>query len=88
VEIDDKPATDFGSFPRDAAFDLFVTLNTSASPPTATIGLAGPGASGSTTYTIAFPSAAQQFDAITLWMGYPWTGYFQATDLTVTRDTP
>jgi hypothetical protein len=88
VEIDDKPATDFGLFPRDTPFDLFVTLNTSASPPTATIGITGGGASGSTTYTITSPNAAHQFDAVTLWMGYNWTGYFQATDVTVTHDTP
>lgn len=88
VEIDDQPATDFGAFPRDAPFDLFVTLNTSASPPTATIGLVGAGASGSTTNTVLYPNAAQQFDSFTLWMGTPWTGSFQATALTVTRDTP
>jgi hypothetical protein len=29
----------------------------------------------------------QQFGAIRIWMGWPWTGYFDADDLIVTHVT-
>jgi len=63
-------------------------LNTAASPPTAHISLFGTGTSGSVDYTITAPAQfAQQFGAIRVWMGWPWTGYFDATDLIVTHQT-
>ena len=63
-------------------------MNTAASPPTAHIALFGTGTSGSTDYTIMAPvQFVQQFGAIRIWMGYPWTGYFGATDLLVTHAT-
>lgn len=86
VRINDLRATEFGSFPRDQAFDVAVTLNTTASPPTAHIALIGPGASGSVDYTITAPAFfAQQFGAVRVWMGYPWTGHFDSADLLVTH---
>jgi hypothetical protein len=88
VRIDDNNAIQFGTFPRDQPFDVAVSLNTAVSPPTAHIGLLGTGASGSMDYTIAAPvQFVQQFGAIRIWMGYPWTGYFDATDLLVTHVT-
>lgn len=88
VRLDDNDATKFGTFPRNQPFDVIVTLNTAASPATAHIALIGTGASGSTDYTILSPfqPLAQQFDGVTVWMGYPWTGYFDATDLLVTHN--
>jgi len=88
VRIDDNDNTKFGGFPRDQPFDVAVSLNTAASPPTAHISLFGTGTSGSVDYTITAPAQfAQQFGAIRVWMGWPWTGYFDATDLIVTHNT-
>jgi len=90
VRIDDNPTTDFGSFTRDKPFDVFVTIDTSASPPTAHVGLAGAGSSGSADYTLPPSSVnlAQQFDKVEVWMGYPWIGNFLSTDISVRRDLP
>jgi len=88
VRINDNDATKFGSFQRDQPFDVAVTLNTSASPPTAHIGLIGAGASGSTDYTITAPQAfVRQFGEVRVWMGFPWTGHFDSADLLVTHPT-
>jgi hypothetical protein len=87
VRIDDNDATKFGAFPRDQSFDVTVSLDTAASPPTAHIALIGTGASGAADYTIQAPvQFVQQFGAIRAWMGWPWTGYFDATDLLVTHN--
>jgi hypothetical protein len=86
VRIDDNDATKFGSFPRDTSFVLSVNLDTTVSPPTAHIGLTGGGASGEADYVLpsgGAASLAQQFGAIRLWMGYPWIGSFDATDVLV-----
>ncbi len=89
VRINDSDATKFGSFVRDQPFVVAVTLNTSASPPTAHIALGGAGASGSTDFTITAPASfVHQFGAVRVWMGYPWTGHFDSTDLLVTHPTP
>ncbi len=86
VRINDVRASEFGSFPRDTPFDVAVTLNTTASPPTAHIALIGSGASGSADSTITAPAFfAQQFGAVRVWMGYPWTGHFNSADLLVTH---
>lgn len=88
VRINDNDGTKFGTFPRDQPFDVTVTLNTAASPPTAHIALLGAGTSGSMDYAITDPvQFVQQFGAIRVWMGYPWTGYFDSTDLLVTHTT-
>jgi hypothetical protein len=88
VRIDDNDATKFGTFPRDQPFDLTVSLNTAASPPTAHIALAGTGTSGSADYTITAPiQFVQQFGAIRIWMGFPWTGHFDTQGVLVTRAT-
>ena len=51
IRIDDNEATTFGSFPRDQAFIVQVTLNINASS-TAHIVLSGAGASGQSDYNI------------------------------------
>ena len=86
VRIDDNDGTKFGSFPRDQPFIVQVTLNINASP-TAHIVLSGAGASGQADYSIlsALRPLARQFGAIRIWMGFPWTGRFQATNLVVKR---
>jgi len=89
VRIDDKDDTKFGSFPRDQPFIVQVTLNISASAATARIVLSGAGASGQADYNIipALRPMARQFGAIRIWMGFPWTGAFDATNIVVTRRT-
>ena len=89
VRLDDNDSTKFGLFPRDQVFLVTVTLNTSASPPTAHIVLSGAGASGQVDYAILppFRLQAQQFGAIRVWMGFPWIGTFDATSIVVTRST-
>lgn len=87
VRIDDNESTKFGSFPRDQAFIVQVTLNINASLPTAHIVLSGANASGEVDYTIlpAFRTMARQFGAIRIWMGFPWSGSFDATQIVVTH---
>jgi len=89
VRIDDKPETVFGTFPRDQPFIVEVTLDINPSSPTAHIVLSGAGASGQADYTIipALRPMALQFGAVRVWMGFPWTGRFDATDIVVTRKT-
>jgi hypothetical protein len=89
VRIDDDPNTIFGTFPRDQVFVVQVTLNINPSAPTAHIVLSGAGASGEKDYTIipALRPKALQFGAVRLWMGFPWTGLFDATQIVVTYQT-
>jgi hypothetical protein len=86
LRIDDRSETSFGTFPHDQPFIVQVTLNINAAP-TAHIVLAGAGASGQADYTIQGPfiTAARQFGAVRLWMGTPWTGPFDATNIVVTK---
>jgi hypothetical protein len=90
VRIDDNPATDFGTFARNASFDVFVTLNTALTPPTADISIVGGGASGTAHYVLPATSTnlAQQFDQIEAYVGYPWTGLFYTDAINVRRDLP
>jgi len=89
VRLDDNDATKFGLFPRNQAFIVQVTLNINATAPTAHIVLSGADASGETDYTILSPfrTMAHQFGAVRLWMGFPWTGSFDATTIVVTHKT-
>jgi hypothetical protein len=86
VRIDDNNATTFGIFPRDQVFILQVTLKINPTP-TARILLSGAGASGEREYTIlpVYAWRARQYGAIRLWIGYPWSGYFEATSIVVKR---
>jgi hypothetical protein len=89
VRLDDNDSIKFGSFPRDQAFIVQVTLNINTTAPTAQIVLSGAGATGSHNYSIlrAFIGLAQQFGAVRLWMGFPWTGSFDASTIVVTHQT-
>lgn len=88
VRIDDNDATKFGSFTRGQAFMLQVSLNINATAPTAHIVLGGAGGTGVADYTILTPfrGMARQFGAVRLWMGFPWTGSFDATTIVVTHN--
>jgi hypothetical protein len=89
VRINDNDASKFGMFPRDQVFLVMVAINTEVSPPPARITLAGAGASGQADHVITGPlqTLAQQFGGFRVWMGFPWTGSFSATELVVTRRT-
>jgi hypothetical protein len=90
VRIDDNPATDFGTFARNAPFDVFVTLNTAVSPPTADISLVGGAASGTAHYVLpaSANNLAQDFNQVEDFIGYPWTGLFYTDAITIRRDQP
>jgi hypothetical protein len=89
IRIDDKDDTKFGTFPRNQPFIVQVTLNINASSATTHILLSGAGASGEADYSIipALHSMAREFGAVRLWMGFPHTGTFDATNIVVTRKT-
>ena len=91
VRIDDKENSKFGQFPHNQAFIVQVTLDINPAAPTAHLVLSGAGATGEATYAITtavFVSWAQQFGAVKLWMGSPWTGEFDATQVVVTYKKP
>jgi hypothetical protein len=85
IRIDDGPVV-FGTFPHNQPFIVQVTLNINATP-TAHIVLGGAGAAGQQDYTIQaqFIPRARQFGAVRLWMGFPWSGPFDATNIVVTK---
>jgi hypothetical protein len=86
IRFDDDPAVTFGHFPHDQFFTLSVPIEVTASSAVAHVTLFGTSTSGGTfDYPIKHPSFARQYGAIRLWMGVPWTGSFDATDLVVTR---
>jgi hypothetical protein len=87
VRIDDKDETRFGSFQRDQPIIVQVTLNISATSVTARIVLSGAAASGQRDYDIipALRPLARQFGAVRLWMGFPSTGTFHATNIVVKK---
>lgn len=87
VRVDDDDTTTFGQFPRNQVFLVQVTLNINATSPNAHIILSGAGASGEADRTVIPPlrPQAQQFGAVRIWMGFPHTGAFQATNIVVQR---
>jgi hypothetical protein len=91
LRIDDNANTIFGHFPRNQVFTVQVTLNINSTAPTAHIVLSGAGASGEANYAISTPvfiSRSQQFGAVKIWMGFPWTGSFDATQIVVSYKAP
>jgi hypothetical protein len=88
VRIDDDDGSKFGSFPRNQPFVVQVTLVITPASTTAHVVLSGAGASGTADRTVPAPlhsSMARQFGAIRLWMGFPHTGHFDATNIVVRR---
>ena len=51
--------------------------------------LSGAAASGVFDYPTqsVFQQASQQFGDVRVWMGFPWSGFFDATQLVVTHRT-
>jgi len=88
VRIDDNGSQVFGTFPRDQFFTLSVTLDITATSTVAHIGLLGTGTSGTMDYTVTTPpSFALQFGGVKFWMGFPWMGSFDVTDILVTQNS-
>ncbi len=86
VRFDDDPGVTFGTFPHDRFFTLSVGMDITSTTAVAHVTLFGTGTSGGTfDYNIKQPNFARQYGAIRLWMGFPWTGSFDMTDLVVTR---
>lgn len=75
------------TFPRDRPFTLSVNLQIGGSSPTGNISLVGAGglASGSQSVTLTPASLANQFGEVKFYMGFPWNGSFDTTDILVTR---
>lgn len=88
LRLDDDASTSFGHFPHDSVFIVSVGLDINSNQPKVTIGLAGAGTEGTKDYNIlpAFKNVAMQFGATRLWIGFPWTGSFDVTDIVVTHD--
>jgi hypothetical protein len=88
VRFDDDPSVTFGTFPHDQFFTLSVGMDVTSTTAVAHVTLFGTGTSGGTfDYNIKQPNFARQYGAIKLWMGFPWTGSFDMTDVLVTRKT-
>jgi hypothetical protein len=90
VRLDDNPQAVFGTFPNDQPFTLSVKLDVYAGCTVAHMKLFGTGASGSYDYILpqAFQPLSRQIGALKVWMGFPWSGTFDTTDLLVTYQKP
>jgi hypothetical protein len=85
VRINDDAKQTWGTFPRDQFFSLAVTLEITATSATAHMSLFGTGTSGTKDFDVTPLFLAQQIGAVKFWMGFPWTGSFDVTDILVTR---
>jgi hypothetical protein len=89
LRINHDDSTAFGRFPRDKPFIVEVTLNIGPTS-TAHVALAGADTDlASADFEIPPPlrNAARQFGAIRVWMGFPWTGFFDATNIVVRKSS-
>jgi hypothetical protein len=86
VRFDDDPSATCCHYSASTPFTLSVSIQVTASSAVAHVTLFGQGVSqGTYDYTIKHPNLATRFSAFRLWMGFPWTGAFEVTDLVVTR---
>lgn len=87
VRVDDGAnGPNFGTFPRDKPFGVQVTLNINAAPSVHVV-LYGDGASGTTDRNVVAPfrQDARRFGAVRVWIGFPNSGTFDATNIVVTK---
>jgi hypothetical protein len=84
VRINDQPNNFFGAFPTDRPFTVAIRLDINSTSPVAHVQLFGTGTSGTADIPLAPVSFARQFGAVMFWMGFPWTGSFDVTDILVT----
>jgi len=86
VRVNDDSRLLFGNFPRDQFFTVAVTLEVSSSVAIAHMRLYGSGASGNLDLNNITPlSLARQFGEVKFYMGFPWNGSFDTTNILVTR---
>jgi len=86
VRINDDKGQLFGTFPRDRFFTLGVNLEITSSSAAAHMNLYGTGASGTKDINNVTPLfLARQFGAVKFYMGFPWNGSFDVTNIVVTR---
>ena len=87
IRVDDgQNGSAFGTFPRGKPFGIQVTLTINDTP-SAHIVLFGDGASGITDRTVLaiYRQQARRFSAVRVWIGFPNSGTFDATNLVVTK---
>lgn len=87
VRINDTTICTTCTFPRDKPFTLSASVQVGASPATANFSLLGAGglASGSNSVPLTPPSFASQYGELKFYMGFPWNGSFDVSDIVVTR---
>ena len=90
VRINDNNSQIFGTFPRDQFFTLAVNMEITSSSATAHANLFGTGASGNSDdlgmpINVSPLFLARQFGEVKFYMGFPWNGSFDATNIIVTR---
>ncbi len=87
VRMDDNPAEVWGTYSHDKSFDVFVTLDITSTTAVAHMSLIGSGTSGTKDYNVPLGKFANQLGAVKFWMGFPWQGSFDVTDIIVTKRT-
>lgn len=91
VRINDDNGKIFGTFTRNQMFTLAATLHITASSATADLQLLGGAAASGSMEGVnivrpGFPlSLARQFGTVKFYMGADWSGFFDVTDILVTR---
>jgi hypothetical protein len=96
VRINDDDSRTFGTFPVDQPFTLSVGLEVAATSAVVHINLFGAGTNmtcptsnplspNCSDFPIPNIPFAPQYGAIKLYMGFPWSGHFDATDMVVTH---
>jgi hypothetical protein len=87
VRLDDDSTQIWGTYQHDKFFDLFVTLDITATTAVAHMSLIGSGTTSTKDYTVPLGKFAHQIGAVNIWMGSPWGGSFNITDIIVTKRT-
>lgn len=87
VRMDDDATQIWGTYAHDQAFDVSVTLDITATTAVAHLSLLGGGASGTKDYNVPLGKFANQLGAVKIYMGSPWQGSFDITDIIVTKRT-
>lgn len=87
IRINDDPAQTFGTFPVDQVFAVSVGIEVHGDTATASVTLLGAGVGNDNfkeNIALPNPRVAGPLGAIKLWVGWPWGGHFDATDVIVT----
>jgi hypothetical protein len=85
IRFNDDPNRTCGTFPVDQPFTLSIGIDVSGADATASVALLGAGVASDNCTTIALPNSLRDpLGALQLWMGWPWRGHFDATDIVVT----